>query len=174
MFWRDAHYISLRYSCTNWKAIAPSPTAEATRFTDPERTSPAANTPGRLVSSRNGGRAMLHDRDCERAAPVRTNPFASRSISEGSQSVRGVAPIKLNTAGATSSEQKHDVEICCPHCGKPLTEAETRSILGQFAQSKRLSSLGASRFAKMTPNERSAENRRIANLRWGKRSNSPQ
>ena len=35
-------------------AIAPSPTAEATRLTEPDRTSPAANTPGRLVSSRNG------------------------------------------------------------------------------------------------------------------------
>ncbi len=32
-------------------AIAPSPTAEATRFTFPDRTSPTANTPGRLVSS---------------------------------------------------------------------------------------------------------------------------
>ena len=35
-----------------WRiAIAPSPTAEATRLTEPLRTSPAANTPGRLVSS---------------------------------------------------------------------------------------------------------------------------
>ena len=33
---------------------APSPTAEATRLTDPWRTSPAANTPGRLVSSGSG------------------------------------------------------------------------------------------------------------------------
>ena len=31
-------------------ATAPSPTAEATRFTESARTSPAANTPGRLVS----------------------------------------------------------------------------------------------------------------------------
>jgi len=37
-------------------AIAASPTAEATRFTEPERKSAAANTPGRLVSSRNGCR----------------------------------------------------------------------------------------------------------------------
>jgi hypothetical protein len=100
-------YISLRYSCTNWTAIAPSPTAEATRFTDPERTSPAAKTPGRLVSNRNGGRARPHDRDCARAVPVRTNPFASRSMSEDSQSVRGVAPMKLNTAGVS-------MVLCCP------------------------------------------------------------
>ena len=37
-------------------AMAPSPTAEATRLTFPERTSPAAKTPGALVSSRRGGR----------------------------------------------------------------------------------------------------------------------
>src|SRR5205823_3032630 len=36
--------------CTRLTAIAPSPTAEATRFTDPPRTSPTANTPGREVS----------------------------------------------------------------------------------------------------------------------------
>ena len=34
----------------------PSPTAEATRLMLPARTSPTANTPGRLVSSRYGGR----------------------------------------------------------------------------------------------------------------------
>jgi hypothetical protein len=37
-------------------AIDPSPTAEATRFTVPRRTSPTANTPGMLVSSMNGAR----------------------------------------------------------------------------------------------------------------------
>src|SRR5215469_13194138 len=40
-----------RCSLTNRIAIDPSPTAEATRFTEPLRTSPAANTPGVLVSS---------------------------------------------------------------------------------------------------------------------------
>jgi hypothetical protein len=32
-------------------AIPPSPTAAAHRFTEPERTSPAAKIPGKLVSS---------------------------------------------------------------------------------------------------------------------------
>ena len=41
-----------RYWWTNWTAIAPSPTAEATRLTDDARTSPTAKTPGTLVSSR--------------------------------------------------------------------------------------------------------------------------
>ena len=36
--------------------MAPSPTAEATRFIESSRTSPAANTPGTLVSSAYGGR----------------------------------------------------------------------------------------------------------------------
>ena len=41
-----------RYRCTNVTASAPSPTADATRLTDWERTSPATNRPGRLDSSR--------------------------------------------------------------------------------------------------------------------------
>src|SRR5450631_368260 len=45
-------YTSLRYLCTKLIAIEPSPTAEATRFMAPARTSPAANIPGQLVSSR--------------------------------------------------------------------------------------------------------------------------
>ena len=37
--------------------MEPSPTAEATRFTDPCRTSPTAKTPGRLDSRNIGGAA---------------------------------------------------------------------------------------------------------------------
>src|SRR5207247_7655805 len=98
---RDSH-ISLRYSCTNWMAIAPSPTAEATRFTESDRTSPAANTPARLVSSRNGCRLPVQCGDCASDGPVLMNPLPSRSISGGSQSVRGTAPLKLNTAGVST------------------------------------------------------------------------
>src|SRR5262249_55197752 len=82
-------YISFRYSCTNWTAIAPSPTAEATRLTEPERTSPAANTPGWLVSSRNGGRRKFQRGESPMSIPVRTKSFSSFSISRGNQSVRG-------------------------------------------------------------------------------------
>jgi hypothetical protein len=60
--------------------------------------------------------------------------------------------------------------ISCPHCKRALEEKEVRTILGQFARSKRLSSLGASRFAKMTPEQRSAEGRRAATARWAKRA----
>ena len=38
---------------------APSPTAAATRLVEPARTSPIANTPGRLVSSGSAGRPGL-------------------------------------------------------------------------------------------------------------------
>ncbi len=43
---------SARTLWTNWTAIDPSPTAAATRFMLPERTSPTAKIPGRLVSSK--------------------------------------------------------------------------------------------------------------------------
>ncbi len=79
-------------------AMEPSPTAEATRFTAPWRTSPAANTPGMLVSRRNGLRSRGHARRCETSAPVRTNPCSSRSMSGGSQSVFGWAPIRRKSA----------------------------------------------------------------------------
>src|SRR5437764_13388557 len=42
---------SARKACKVATTCAPSPTAAATRLVDPERTSPIANTPGRLVSS---------------------------------------------------------------------------------------------------------------------------
>ena len=43
-----------RYSWTARTALEPSPTAEATRFIDPSRTSPTAKTPGAEVSNGNG------------------------------------------------------------------------------------------------------------------------
>src|ERR1700688_4642857 len=42
--------------CTEAIALAPSPVAAATRFIEPERTSPTANTPGTLVSNGSGVR----------------------------------------------------------------------------------------------------------------------
>src|SRR6266704_1010470 len=52
------------YSASTWCTVAiaiePSPTAEATRFVLPLRTSPTASTPGMLVSSREGCRRRGH------------------------------------------------------------------------------------------------------------------
>src|ERR1700693_6045738 len=64
---RASWTVAVRARCawTNWTAIAPSPTAVAHLLVDPERTSPAANTPGMSVSSRFSMFA---------AAPVRMNP----------------------------------------------------------------------------------------------------
>jgi DNA-binding NarL/FixJ family response regulator len=42
--------------CTDRTALAPSPTAAATRFIEPCRTSPTAKTPGTLVSKGRGPR----------------------------------------------------------------------------------------------------------------------
>ena len=44
----------VRYSCTERMQTLPSPTADATRLTEPYRTSPTANTPGMLVSNGSG------------------------------------------------------------------------------------------------------------------------
>src|SRR5947207_15867657 len=80
--------------------MPPSPTAAAHRLTEPERTSPAANTPGRLVSIGPGARFILcQAEDCATLAPVRMKPLSSRSISAGSQPVHGNAPIIENWAG---------------------------------------------------------------------------
>src|SRR6185295_8017868 len=49
-------HVSERYWWTRDTAIEPSPTALATRLIERERTSPATNTPGTLVSSRYGSR----------------------------------------------------------------------------------------------------------------------
>src|SRR5215831_7047651 len=79
--------IKARYSCASRTSIAPSPTADATRFIAPARTSPAANAPGTLVSSGSGSRDSFQSRGYASAAissrPVRTNPFVSRSTSGG-------------------------------------------------------------------------------------------
>src|ERR1700746_3403793 len=81
-------------------AIPPSPTAAAQRLTDPERTSPAAKIPGRLVSSGPGWRLFsFHAGALATGDPVLMNPFSSLSISGGNHSVHGRAPIIENTAG---------------------------------------------------------------------------
>src|ERR1700682_4234646 len=55
--------------CSAATTCAPSPTEAATRLTEPERTSPMAKIPGRLVSSKR--------RLPPASVPVSTNPLAS-------------------------------------------------------------------------------------------------
>ncbi|CAN5902572.1 hypothetical protein BH23GEM7_BH23GEM7_15130 [soil metagenome] len=66
---------------------------------EPTRTSPAAKTPGWLVSSRNGSRASVQCGESAAARPVTMKPLLSVAISVGSQPMRGIAPMKVKTAG---------------------------------------------------------------------------
>ena len=103
--------------------MEPSPTADATRFTAPWRTSPAANTPGMLVSRRNGLRSSGHAPRCETSAPVRTNPCSSRSTSGGSQSVCGWAPISRKSACASTVVSRLRREIAQDQLLEPSVAA---------------------------------------------------
>src|SRR5580658_10287738 len=67
-----AYFRRLTNSQTLEITTEPSPTEEATRLTDPDRTSPTAKSPGRDVAKGESTPA---------AAPVRTKPFSSRSTS---------------------------------------------------------------------------------------------
>jgi hypothetical protein len=81
-------------------AMPPSPTAAAQRLTEPERTSPAAKTPGRLVSSGAGRRLFSrHAAASATSAPVLMKPLSSLSFSGGNHSVHGRVPIIEKTAG---------------------------------------------------------------------------
>src|SRR3954464_416345 len=95
-----SHDPSFIASCTPAMAMLPSPTAAAQRLTEPERTSPTAKTPGRLVSSAAGDRLPFPPPGASAtSAPVFMKPFWSRKISGGNHSVHGVAPIIEKTAG---------------------------------------------------------------------------
>ena len=87
--------------CTSCTQIEPSPTADATRFTFPERTSPTANTPGRVVSSKYGWRASGHSAATRssrlRSVPVLTNPRSSITTHLSSHWLLGSAPVMTNT-----------------------------------------------------------------------------
>src|SRR5438094_9463498 len=96
----DALRRDARLMWTPATAMPPSPTAAAQRLTESERTSPAANTPGRLVSSGPGARFILcQAEDCATFAPVRMKPLSSRSISAVSPPVQGTPSVIGTLAG---------------------------------------------------------------------------
>src|SRR5205814_7162799 len=87
-------------------AMPPSPTAAAQRLTEPDRTSPAAKIPGRLVSSGPGWRLFSFQAGAFATVdPVLMNPLSSRSISSGSHSVHGLAPIMEKIAGVRTTRR---------------------------------------------------------------------
>ena len=96
-------------------ASAPSPTANATRLVVPLRTSPAAKTPGHVVSTVQGSRSVRGQRsDFAASAPVRMKPLESTAMLGGSQSVRGCAPMKTNTAEQSSSRATPALDVAEP------------------------------------------------------------
>lgn len=115
------------------------------------------------------GEAAVRDAGILEGAGVRVY---RRPVDEDRAEISGfdaAIPGSVNRALIQDSDNSvvglRQVRICCPHCQRSLSETEVRSILGQFAQSSRLSWRGASRFAKMTPEQRSAEARKA---RWAK------
>ena len=90
-----------RYCPANWMAVAPSPTAKATRLMEPVADVADAYTWGRLISSGSGCRSSgqfdggLRSR---RSRPVTTNPWSSRSITLASQLAWGSAPMRMKGA----------------------------------------------------------------------------
>src|ERR1700712_477214 len=98
-------YTSAKYLCTKLIAIDPSPTADATRFIAPARTSPAAKIPMQLVSNRNGSRFVFQILAklsyLRNSRPVSIKPLSSLIISNFIQSVKGFAPINTYNAAAS-------------------------------------------------------------------------
>jgi hypothetical protein len=93
-----------RYWWTAVTTTEPSPTADATLFTEPARTSPTANTPGTLVSKPNGSRGGSGSPPAgTRSRPVSTKPASSTIALEASHFVLGSVPINTNSAVASCS-----------------------------------------------------------------------
>ena len=89
-----------RYSCTDRTALEPSPTAAATRLSEPWRTSPTANTPGSDVSNGSGARAVysvpaMIASGSERSVTMK--PPRSSITQSPSHPVAGSAPMKQNS-----------------------------------------------------------------------------
>ncbi|HZH72510.1 MAG TPA: hypothetical protein VFD91_08465, partial [Mariniphaga sp.] len=80
-------------------AIEPSPTAEATRFTEPFLTSPTAKKPGMLASSDCGFLCSKMEHvviaDSMTSTPVWMNPLLSIDTIPCNHSVQGFAPMKV-------------------------------------------------------------------------------
>jgi hypothetical protein len=87
----------------------PSPTAEATRLMLPPRTSPTANTPGRLVSSRWADLDGVHPAADEivlaQIGAGLDEPLSSSARHLSSHRVFGTAPVIMNTWRMSASRR---------------------------------------------------------------------
>ena len=94
--WRSVHELAdPRAVWTERIALAPSPTAAATRFIDPDRTTPIAKTSGWLVSNGSGRRpssAQVAPSNAPSSwVPVSTKPSSSTAMSPKPAGGRGGA-----------------------------------------------------------------------------------
>ncbi len=135
--------------------MLPSPTADATRFTGPERTSPQAKMPGTLVSSRYRSRSRRHSLSSPTSGPVSTYQRSSSAISGGSQRVSASAPMNRNSPPEASRfvspvfvpnvDRVQRVRApCCDHL-RPVQDVDVRSrreLVDQVAGHSRLPVLG--------------------------------
>ena len=94
---RTATALVARYSWTNWTAIDPSPTAAAQRLVEPQRTSPAANMPGTLVSRRWSAPARFSGEDeaVRRASDDTAEPLRARLRAEEAEEERQREPLAI-------------------------------------------------------------------------------
>ena len=123
----SSHHLISRYRCTSMTAMAPSPTAEATRLADSARASPATNTPGILLSRWYGARSSIQPAGRSptrgRSGPVITKPRSSRTTTPSSHSVRGNAPMNTNRSSASTTSVAPDVlsrRVSVSKCSSPL------------------------------------------------------
>src|SRR5262249_39942574 len=126
---------SSRNAWTSRTALQPPPTAAATRFTDPNRTSPTAKMPGRFVSSRYGGRASGHLAAASSAAvrspPVFTNPVGSSAMQPvvWAHVVLGSAPQKRKTCAiGCSSIASRCRQRTCSSSSLPMSSTSSVSV----------------------------------------------
>src|SRR5262249_5345950 len=109
----------------------PSPTAEATRFTDPARTSPTAKMPGQEVANGETGWPK----------PVTTNPLSSSFTKPDSHSVFGTAPTIMNSARAPTGRDCPVAELrmvtlsrCSPPSSAATSELYSIAIPGSASR----------------------------------------
>ena len=112
---RPPQFANMRYWCTARTAADPSPTAAATRFVEPERTSPTANRPGWLVSKGSGDRprACHPSPSCSAvsAASVRTKLWSSSAAHPESQADAGSAPMNESGDGGAGAHGDRRVRL---------------------------------------------------------------
>src|SRR6266540_792394 len=122
-------------------AIAPSPTADATRLADSARTSPATNTPGTLVSRWYGARDSVHagelldevvgHRRLERRAPHQDRHRAgpAREVGRGLPGgVRAAHHVDVLALAVGCLGERRAVEDATP--GQPVEAGNGEALVG--------------------------------------------